>query len=175
MEISVNSFVLKDQTGYHAGPRGAGDEIDKRGRWRNFYMASQIMLAPNPTRSGAIDRVLIIANGSSPEKAVVLNVDELSKNSKLLTQFNPGYHYATKFWDAVSALILVGGIVLSFVWHWWAWIAGFVIAFVIYRSNRKSVADFAKEILDNDPNAIVHFASLGLIWEINRAALVPER
>jgi hypothetical protein len=50
-----------------------------------------------------------------------------------------------------------------------------VIAFVVYRSNRKSVGDFAKEVLDNNPDAIVYFASLGLIWEIDRTALVPER
>ena len=135
-------------------------------------MAAKVMLVPNPNKSGAIDRVIVIGKSEDQQRLRVLNIDALSQNPKLLRPFNSGYYYATMFWNVVSSLILVGGIILSFLWQWWAFIAGFVIAFVVFRSNKTSVADFAEQSLREHAEAYEHFASLGLVWEVSPESLV---
>ncbi|MEJ2625956.1 MAG: hypothetical protein P8Z80_15935 [Pseudolabrys sp.] len=136
-------------------------------------MTTQVMLAPNPNRAGAIDRVVVIGRSANPQRVIVLNVDGIAKKPEILKRFNPGYFWATKMWNAVSIIVALAGIALSFLWYWWAFIAGFILAFVVYRSNRTSVADFAQEAMANDPNAESYFTSLGLVWEVDANALVP--
>lgn len=137
-------------------------------------MDAKVRLVPNPHRQGAIDRVIVIGRSSDPQRVIVLNIDALNKSPQLLARFNPGYHYATKFWTLVSCLIFIGGIVLSFIWQSWAFLAALALSIALYRANQKSVADFAREALVSDPNAANYFATLGLVWEVNERSLVVE-
>src|SRR5262245_10359664 len=128
-------------------------------------MASKVMLASNPNRSGGIDRVIVIGKSSDPDRVIVLSVDALSRDRNLLKRFNPSYYRATTFWDVIGTLIMIAGIPLSFVWHWWAFLVGFGVAAILHRSNQKSIADFAYEVLASNPDSVRFFASLGLVWE----------
>ncbi|MGC2416051.1 MAG: hypothetical protein WA459_25570 [Stellaceae bacterium] len=111
-------------------------------------MTAKVMLVPNPHRSGAIDRVIVIGKSDDQQRLIVLNIGALDKSPKLLKRFNAGYYYATRFWDTISSLVIIGGIVLSFIWHWWAFLAGMAVAVVVYRATRQSVADFAQRFTE---------------------------
>jgi hypothetical protein len=136
-------------------------------------MASKTMLTPRPGGSGAIARVLILSEG--PDGVLVLDVDALHKNPVHLKRFNPGYTAATKFWGFISSLIVLAGVVLSFVWHWWAFLPGFALGFIIYRANAASTADFAIEAIQKNPGAIAYFTSSGLTWLAPRTSLVADK
>jgi hypothetical protein len=137
-------------------------------------MTVKVMLAPNPNRSGLIDRVIVIGKSDDQQRLIVLNIDALNKSPQLLKRFNAGYYYATKTWGAVSVFIIIGGIVLSFLWYWWAFLVGIAVGVIVYRANRQSVADFALQSLSENPEAYQHFLSLGLVWEANTKNVVPE-
>jgi hypothetical protein len=74
----------------------------------------------------------------------------------------------------VSGLIIIVGIFFSFIWHWWAFLIGIAVGSAVYRSNRQSVVDCAREALSNNPNAHQYFSSLGLVWEANAKSVVPD-
>src|SRR4029453_827499 len=98
-------------------------------------------------RAGAIDRVIVLGKSEDQTQLRVLNIDALAKNPQLLKRYGSSYSYATVFWNVVSAIVLVGSIIVSFMWYWWLFIVGFVVAIVIHRSNKASVADFVQEII----------------------------
>jgi hypothetical protein len=134
---------------------------------------AQVMLAPNPNRLGAVDRVIVLGKTADQARLIVLNIDALAKNPQLMKRYGKSYLHAVMLWNAVSTVVLVGGIAASFIWHWWLFLVGFGIAIVIHRSNQRSAADFAQEILADNPEAYQHFVSLGLVWDAAEQSLVP--
>jgi hypothetical protein len=66
-----------------------------------------------------------------------------------------------------------GGIALSLLWHWWAFIAGFALAVTILKATRRSKADFVVAMLATNREARAHFVEQGLIWEAPTQSVVP--
>lgn len=136
-------------------------------------MSAKVMLCPNPNRSMAIDRVIVIAESDDKQRVRVLNVDALSKNPKLMLPFASGYALAATFWTYTGLLIMLAGVALSFLWHWWAFIAGFLLAMMVLKATKQSTADVAQMLVQSE-SARAHFARLGLIWEASSQGVVPE-
>jgi len=63
-------------------------------------------------------------------------------------------------------------IACSFLWHWWAFIAGFVLAVMILKATRRSKADFVVAMLATNREARAHFVEQGLIWEAPTQSVV---
>lgn len=137
-------------------------------------MLAKVMLAPNPNRNDQIDRVLIIEESLDKQTVRVLNVDALNKNPALMKPYGGSYAAATNTWKAVSVILLLGGIVLAMVWHWWLFILGLILAWIIARHNKQDAAEFAQEIITKYPRAIDEFAKQGLVWELPAVKVVPS-
>lgn len=137
--------------------------------------STRTMLAPNPNGSGSIVRVIVLGKSDDGQWLKVLGIDPISQNPAILKRFNPGYVYATRFYAAVATIIMFAGIGLSFFWHWWAFIVGFVIGYIIQNATQKSVADFAAEALAAHKDALQYFEELGLIWDAKATTVMPDR
>jgi hypothetical protein len=48
---------------------------------------------------------------------------------------------AFRFWDLAAAIILIGSIVLSFVYYWWLFIVGFITSGILGRANRQTATE----------------------------------
>jgi hypothetical protein len=138
-------------------------------------VAVKVMLAPNPNRSMAVDRVIIIGQAEEGRYVEVLNIDALGKDPKLMYPYGSGYSWATAVWNYIGVLVFLGGIALSFFWHWWAFIPGVGAAVVILKATRQGTADFAAKILAENKMARDHFTERGLIWHAPVQSVVPER
>lgn len=136
-------------------------------------MATREMLAPNPHRSMGIDHVIVVGKSADQQRLVVLSVGALVKNPALTQTYGSGYKWATVFWNVVGAIMFLGSIACSFLWHWWAFIAGFVLAVMILKATRRSKADFVVEILATNREARARFMEQGLIWEAPTQSVVP--
>jgi hypothetical protein len=134
---------------------------------------TKLMTVPNPNRGGMIDRVIVIGETEDKQFVEGLCVDVLDRNPKLPKPFGAGYYYATMTWNFVGFLIFAGGAALSFYWRWWAFIPGCFVATAFWRNNRRSVGDFALQILKSNPSAYQHFKSAGLVWQARAEAPVP--
>ena len=86
--------------------------------------------------------------------------------------YGSGYKWATVFWNVVGAIMFLGGIAVSSLWHWWAFIAGFVLAVMILKATRRSKADFLIEKLATNREAMARFVEQGLIWEAPTQSIV---
>ncbi|HAJ02662.1 MULTISPECIES: hypothetical protein [unclassified Brevundimonas] len=135
-------------------------------------MAKRTMLTPRPGENSGIARVLLLEKRD--EGFLVLDVDQLHHHPDILRRFGRGYSAANKFWTAVGTLIALAGVVLSFTWHWWAFLVGFLLNFILYRANKTSTADFALDILRREPSAASYFTEVGLTWVASTAELVPD-
>jgi hypothetical protein len=140
---------------------------------RGNAMTAKVMLCPNPNRSMAIDRVIVIAESDDKQRVRVLNVDALSKNPKLMLPFASGYALAATFWTYAGLLVVVAGVALSFLWHWWAFMPGFLLAMLVLKTTKQNTAEVAQMLVQNDV-ARAHFAQLGLIWETSSKGIMPE-
>ena len=132
------------------------------------------MLAPNPNRGGDVDRVVVVGRSADQNSVIVLNIDALSKNPNLLRFPSSRHISVSKFWNAVIVLVLVGFVALSFFWHWWAFIAGFIVSLGIHHATRHSVPGFDLESLAENPENFAYYASQGLVWEASPQSVVPE-
>lgn len=136
-------------------------------------MAAKVVLAPNPRQSGAIVRAIVI--GASQDGSVVrlINLEAFEKYPDLLKNIGGGYATAAKFWNALVILIFIFGIFFSFYWHWWAFLVGLVIVVILNKSNRRSVADFLVDGVAHNSAALLHYETLGLVWETSADTVVP--
>jgi hypothetical protein len=134
----------------------------------------KLMLCPNPNRSMAIDRVIVIGESEDKKHVRVLNVDALSRNPALLRSYGQSYMWATAFWNWIAAALMLGGVASSFFWRWWAFLPGLILGALVVQATRKSVADFAVEILRRDKRAYDDFNRRGLIWDAPAESLVGE-
>lgn len=130
-------------------------------------------LCPRP--DGAIARVVVVLHEIRGESATVVDVDKLAERPDILSAYGGSYSAAVKFWRAVASVILVAGIVLSFVWQWWAFVPGFVIALVVYRANNRSAGDFVLELITRQPDVLVELRRMGLVWEVPANTLQRDR
>jgi len=136
-------------------------------------MATREMLAPNPYKSMGIDHVVVVGRSADQQRLVVLSVDALVMNPALLQTYGSGYKWATVFWNVVGTVMFLGSIACSFLWHWWAFTAGFVLAVMILKATRRSKADFVVEKLATSQEARARFMEQGLIWEAPTQSVVP--
>jgi hypothetical protein len=119
-----------------------------------------------------IDHVIVVGKSADQQRLVVLSVDALVKNPALMQTYGSGYKWATVFWNVVGAIMFLGSIACSFLWHWWAFIAGFVLAVMILKATRRSKADFVVAMLATNREARAHFVEQGLIWEAPTQSIV---
>jgi hypothetical protein len=136
-------------------------------------MTIQTGLVPNPNRKGAIARVLILREHGG--QALVLDSTMFGNNPELLWPFNPGYTFAIKFWKWINAIIAVAGIIASFFWHWWAFIAGWAVSYILYLGLNKSVGQFAVRIFETSDLGAAEFKDLGALWFVDSARIVGRR
>lgn len=137
-------------------------------------MPVKVMLCPNPNRSMLVDRVIVIGESEDKQSVRVLNVDAIGKDPKLMLPYGKRYALADIFWRYIAIIVLIVGVVFSFLWHWWAFIPGFAACTMILKATRQSTVDFAVEILANNKNACADWARLGLIWDAPIQSLVPD-
>lgn len=136
-------------------------------------MTHQTMLTPNPHKPGSIARVVVI--NTDLTMPLVVHIDPLYRQPSLLSSLNPGYTFAIRFWGAAAITTFLGGIALSFLWHWWAFLIGGLLAIGIQRYNRRSVADFVvQSVVQQKDVALAHFESLDLMWVQTPESLVRD-
>jgi hypothetical protein len=123
-----------------------------------------LSLAPNPFRGGLISRVAVPQCGDGTALAVA--ADTLYKNPRLLSILNPGYTFAIQFWKVIALCAFWGGLLLRFIWTWWAFIPAIVIWFVVEKNNQKSAAQFAIQAMGEHEGAAAYFDKLQLLWTI---------
>ena len=129
-------------------------------------------LCPNPF-TGGISAVRRIT--SKENLAYVININALHRNPALLGHFNPGYVFALRFWGFAAVAVLLVSVILSFAWHWWAFIPGLIVAKWIDSANLKSAGDFALEaIREHGMDAVNYFQSYNLIWSTDLEKIVRE-
>ena len=59
-------------------------------------------------------------------------------NKPELGPTNKSANLAFVVWNAVGLIVMGVSIVLSFLWQWWAFLGGLVLAYSIFKANRKS-------------------------------------
>ena len=131
------------------------------------------MLAPNSDRSVGVEHVIVVEKSADQQRLVVLSVDELVKNPAMMETYDSGYKWMTVLWSLVGAITFLGGVALSLLWQWWAFIAGFVLAVMLLKATRRSKLDFLVEKLATNREARTRFAEQGLIWEAPSQSVVP--
>ena len=133
----------------------------------------QTGMVPNPLRGGVIARVLVL--GERDGEALCLDPAPFDKSPDLLRPFNPGYAFALKFWRWVSVLVLLAGIVLSFIWHWWAFLLGFLLSYAVHQMNAKSAGQFAAQAFKQHEAATAEFQRLGALFFVPASKVVGRR
>ena len=107
---------------------------------------------------------VIVLKGNDPDNPLVVDISAIYQHPAALSKFNKSYTLSLQFWGWAGGMIVLAGIVASLVWHWWAFILGFLINFLLTKANRQSAAQFTVESLTNHPGSPAYFSSLGLIW-----------
>ena len=133
----------------------------------------QTGMVPNPKRGGVIARVIVLAERDG--EALCLDPVPFDKAPALLRPFNPGYTFALHFWRWVSALLLLGGVVASFVWHWWAFVLGFLLSAFVHQMNTKSAGQFAVQAFKQHKDAVDAFNACGALFVAPAARVVGRR
>jgi hypothetical protein len=82
-----------------------------------------------------------------------------------LGHFNPSYKWATTLYTIISYALIVGGFVALIWLPWWAPVVGIVLGVTLYRTNKKSCADFVAEIVQQDPEQRSRFLDAGVVRE----------
>jgi hypothetical protein len=108
-------------------------------------------------------------------RSLCLDPAPFDKKPDLLRPFNPGYTFALKLWRWVSALLLLGGIIASFVWHWWAFIPGFLLSFMVHQMNSKSAGQFAAQAFKQHDDAAREFEKIGALFVVPTERIVGRR
>jgi hypothetical protein len=103
--------------------------------------SAKAVLVPSPKGTGSISRALIVSIDEG--EATVLDLDPIIQNPRILDEISQGYAFAIRFWDWFGAAVFWGGIIASFTWHWWVFLPASMAATIVWRMNRKSVAQFA--------------------------------
>lgn len=129
------------------------------------------MLIPNPV-TGSISRVVALADDG--DRVWVVDIGPFYQNPKLFKPLNPGYTFAILFWKWIAGLLLITSIAASFFWHWWAFLVGGAVGYVIERLNRGSTGDFITQALRENEKAGDYFMSLKLVWLADKARVVPD-
>jgi hypothetical protein len=114
-------------------------------------MAVEIMLTPRPQNASSIARVIALINVE--QTVTVLDIESYEKSKGLLKEAVPEVVFAYRLWSWISAAIFWGAIVLSFVWHWWAFIVGSIVAWMIWRGQRQSIAQWLLSAFQTNPEA----------------------
>ena len=136
-------------------------------------MATKVKLAPNPNRSMAIDRVVIIGRSSDGGFVDVLSIDGLQSDEYAKRQFSR-YFMKNANWNLVALFIIIIGIAASFVWRWWSFIPGFVVSGWAGFQGKISGATAGERILADHPSAREKFAERGLIWTASVKSVVDS-
>ena len=132
-------------------------------------MGHRTMLTPNPHKAGSIARVVVINTDATAP--LVVHVDPLYRQPALLRALNPGYVFAIRLWNAVALVLVVAGLVLSLFWHWWAFLLGGFLAYLVQRFNRRSVAGFVmRSVIEQKDAALALFKVHSLMWVHRRAS-----
>ncbi len=70
--------------------------------------------------------------------------------------------------------VLLVGVALSMLWHWWGFIFALFIAGFVLKGRRQGTVDNAAKILAENPTAFQHFVRSGVVWEADAKHVVPE-
>ncbi|MBB3938098.1 hypothetical protein [Aureimonas phyllosphaerae] len=127
-------------------------------------MASTVMMAPNPNRSMAIDRVLVVGRSEDGSTLRVLSIDGLQSSEWAKKEFTR-YFVGNATWNLVALVALVVGAAASFLWQWWAFVPALVVAGWAGFRGKSSGGGAATRILADHPWALERFIRDGLVWE----------
>lgn len=122
----------------------------------------------------AIDRVIIVGEAPDKQHVTVLSVDGMNKDPAFVRSLSAGQKAATVSWDIVGTLIFVAGVVLSILWHWWAFVPATVVMAVLHKANIKSLTEFNLETVAKSPGAMERLTQRGLVWSAPAKSVVPE-
>jgi hypothetical protein len=127
-------------------------------------METKLMLAPNPRRSGGVDRVIIVGRTDDGSQVSVLSIDELQKDQWAKQQFAK-YFVGNASWNLAAIVIVLAGIAASFLLRWWAFVPALLISGWLGYQGKSSGATAAVRILHDHPWARDRFVQSGLIWD----------
>lgn len=77
--------------------------------------------------------------------------------------FPSGMRAAQNFWGCLSSLVFVGGFVALIWWPWWVPIIGVVVAYILFRTNKSSAADFVAQVAEQVPEFAKEMESKGVL------------
>jgi hypothetical protein len=130
-------------------------------------------LVPNPRRSGSFSRVFILAEENG--QTLVLDPGPFDNKPALLKSYNRSYTLALQFYSIISAICFFGGFIASFFWHWWAFILGCAVSFMIYKANQRSAGQFALRALKEHEDAGGHFKALGALFSVDSSRIMGRK
>ena len=124
-----------------------------------------------PRKPGALTRAVIV--GIDGEDATFVDVDPIIKSPHILDEIAKGYARAIRIWDWSAAGLFWGSIFTSFLWQWWIFMPGILVATFLWRANRRSVARFVVGAWRAYPqNSANVFTKYGLMWRGSVTAAV---
>jgi hypothetical protein len=123
-----------------------------------------LSVMPNPFRGG-LSRVVLAGDGG--RRVWALDYSTLFNNPSLLSPVAPQYALTLRLWKWGGAVAMLASIVASLLWAWWAFIAGVVIQFLLWKGGQTSAASFALRCGAANPGAAAHLHQHGLAWIID--------
>ncbi len=105
-------------------------------------------------------RMRVYADSQPP---LVIDVDRARANLATLGKYNASYSSSTLLFEWVSIGVRVGGFVALIWWPWWVPILGLIVGRIISKSAKESCADFAKDIVRENPLGALELSRLGVV------------
>jgi hypothetical protein len=76
--------------------------------------------------------------------------NQLARKIILSMKLPKSIFYADIFWTSVTLIFFIGGIVASFIWYWWAFIAGLFLSYIVSKANTKSNSENILDVITRD-------------------------
>jgi len=139
-----------------------------------YVLVTKTLLVPRPNGGGSIARVIVLElNG---EVATVLDIDVYTNDRDLLKEIGTEYSFASNLWDWIAAAILTFSVAASFLWQWWWFILGIIVAIMLWRGIRTSTAQWLETEYAKDPETTKSiFMRHGAVFVTEAKKLVVDR
>jgi len=121
-------------------------------------MANKDFVAPRADGTLARYRAYLDMN-----PVLIVDADRAFGIANELGKYNPSYRWSTALYTWIAFGLMVGGFVALFWLPWWTPIVGLVVGMAVFRSNKKSCADFVREIIQQHPGERARFAAAGIV------------